>query len=100
VLDLASARAGDFEPCVRQRFRLTTGPAPLELELLAASPLAARAAASGQREPFSLLFRGPRDPVLSQRIYPLECAALGRLEIFLVPIGSDALGMCYEAVFA
>jgi hypothetical protein len=46
-----------------------------------------------------LLFRGPRTPVLPQRIYRLEHAVMGPLEIFLVPIGPDAEGMRYQAVF-
>ena len=61
-------------------------------------------AAAGQpprsREPFSLLFRGPLDVVLPQRIYPLEHPDMGRFELFLVPIGPDAEGMRYEAVFS
>lgn len=50
-------------------------------------------------EPFSLIFIGPRDRVLPQRIYPLEHDQLGMLEIFIVPIGPDQRGMRYEAVF-
>ena len=100
MLDLAIASAGDFAGCLNQRFRLANGGATLELELVAASPVGGRAAADGRREPFALLFRGPSDLVLPQRIYRLECASLGSLEIFLVPIGADAEGVRYEAVFA
>lgn len=50
-------------------------------------------------EPFSLVFRGPRQPILPQAIYPLDHPVLGRLEIFLVPIGYDDRGLRYEAVF-
>lgn|SRR5690554_5757921 len=52
------------------------------------------------RAPFALLFRGPMDAVLPQRIYPVEHPALGVLEIFLVTVGPDAEGMRYEAVFS
>ena len=51
-----------------------------------------------RREPFSLLFKGPK-PVLPQRIWALENETLGRLEIFLVPIGADVDGVRYEAIF-
>ena len=51
------------------------------------------------RQPFSLVFRGPRHPVLPQHIYTLTNETLGRLEIFLVPIGPDGAGLRYEAVF-
>ena len=53
-----------------------------------------------ERRQFSLLFRGPVDPLLPQRTYRLEHAELGDLDLFLVPIGPDAEGMRYEAVFA
>jgi hypothetical protein len=52
-----------------------------------------------RRAAFSALFRGPIRPVLPQRIYRLTNETLGTLELFLVPIGPDADGMRYEAVF-
>lgn len=52
------------------------------------------------REQFSLVFRGPAEPQLAQQLWPLEHEALGRFELFLVPIGPDAEGRHrYEAVF-
>src|SRR5262245_47328268 len=50
-------------------------------------------------QPFPAHFRGPYPPILPQKIYPMEHDQLGTLEIFLVPIGPDAQGMRYEAVF-
>ncbi|HEX7119524.1 MAG TPA: hypothetical protein VF212_12090 [Longimicrobiales bacterium] len=52
------------------------------------------------RTPFTLLFRGPADAVLPQRIYPMEHDELGAFELFLVTVGPDAEGMRYEAVFS
>lgn len=49
--------------------------------------------------PFSLLLRGPAEPRLRQAAYPLEHDALGAFELFLVPVGADAGGTDYEAVF-
>jgi len=81
-------------------FRLTQADVPaMDLVLVEARSLSARSGAPGGRAPFSLVFLGPRDPVLAQRIYPLESPSLGRLEIFLVPVGADAQGVKYEAVF-
>ena len=72
-------------------------PTALELSLEQANlGIAARDPA---RRPFSLVFRGPPRPLLPQRIYRLEHAALGPLEIFIVPISCDAGGAHYEAVF-
>ena len=53
----------------------------------------------GRREPFSIVLRAPGDRLAPQRTYTLENERLGRLDVFLVPIGPDALGMRYEAVF-
>jgi len=48
---------------------------------------------------FSLQFRGPLDSFLQQQIYSLEHAALGTIDLFLVPIAREASGYMYEAVF-
>jgi hypothetical protein len=69
-------------------------------ELAEAAPLAAETTPPGAfRAPFRLIFRGPREAYFPQGILALEHAELGRLEIFLVPIGPDELGMRYEAIF-
>jgi hypothetical protein len=56
-------------------------------------------AVHGSRTQFSLVFRGGPDPPLQQRIYCLEHEQLGALDLFLVPLGPDAAGQRYEAVF-
>jgi hypothetical protein len=92
-----------FGPLVGKQFRLHVGDAKIvEVELLEVAQLPnhpRHGAAKLKREPFSLLFRGPREFVLPQRIYPLEQDTLGRVEIFLVPIGPDEIGQRYEAIF-
>ena len=52
-----------------------------------------------RKQPFSLYFRGSRQPVLPQQIYRLEHDQMGTMEVFLVPVGPDGQGMGYEAVF-
>lgn len=52
------------------------------------------------RAPFSLVFRSPPGAPLPQHIYRLQHDELGTLDLFLVPIGPDAEGMRYEAVFS
>lgn len=87
-----------FLPRVGETFRVAEGGA--DLVLTEAADLSVRGAGAGPRKaPFSLLFMGPKQPVLPQRTWALENEALGRLEIFLVPIGPDAGGMRYEAIF-
>jgi hypothetical protein len=87
-----------FQPHLGSVFAIPLAQGRFELTLVEVSPLPSRAP-DAQREPFTLLFRGPSTPVLPQRIYPLEHQTLGRQEIFIVPIGSDGAGMRYEAVF-
>lgn len=52
------------------------------------------------REQFSIIFRGPLDSLLVQRMYRLEHPQMGTLDLFLVPIKKDADGFYYEAAFA
>ncbi|NER47880.1 MAG: hypothetical protein F6J86_01955 [Symploca sp. SIO1B1] len=75
----------------------------LTLELIEVTPLGRRKLGEDEQsirqEPFSLLFRGPLEMELPQRIYPLEHSKLGRLDIFLVPVARQQDGMRYEAIF-
>jgi hypothetical protein len=53
-----------------------------------------------EREPFSIVFRGPLDPPLLQRMYHVEHEAIGVIkDLFLVPVGINQDGRFYEAVF-
>jgi hypothetical protein len=52
------------------------------------------------RTQFSLLFRGPAEPVLGQGTWELDHERMGTLALFLVPIRPDAEGRRYEAAFA
>ena len=72
------------------------------LELVEVADLGAEgaAAAPSRRRPFSLIFRAPGGVYLPQRIYALEHPTLGRLMLFLVPLGPDQGGMRYQAVFS
>ena len=93
-----------FAPLVGGQFVLHDDDAgPLELELIEArtiDPDASPQEAGSVRTPFAILFRGPPDPVLPQHIRRLHHEALGVLEIFIVPVGRDASGVRYEAIFA
>ncbi len=91
----------DFAAHLGQPFAIDLGTEvePLVLTLIEAEPIETSQDLGERRAPFSLVFRGPGEPALTQRIYPLDNETLGRLEIFLVPIGPDDEGMRYEAVF-
>jgi hypothetical protein len=52
-----------------------------------------------KEESFSLIFRGPLEQPLRQRIHKLIHPTLGTLELFLVPVGQDEAARFYEVVF-
>lgn len=97
---LESLTIADFAPRVGERFSIASadGGRPLDTELVEATPVGD--ARAGGRVPFSLVFRGPTDVVLPQRIHHVGHPDLGTLDIFLVPIGPDGAGMRYEAIFS
>lgn len=88
-------RHGDFAGQVNTKFRVVETDEPLELELVEANEINI----SGNQEIFSLVFLGPDDKFLPQKLYDLEHDTLGRGLIFLVPVGKVERGFSYEAVF-
>lgn len=88
----------DFAAQLEQTFKLSHGELALDLSLIEATKLRERRD-DEKRAPFSLLFQGPREPLLPQAIYRLENQAMGALDLFLVPVGGSETTMRYEAVF-
>ncbi|MFW6077994.1 MAG: DUF6916 family protein [Gemmatimonadota bacterium] len=96
-----------FADRIGETFRVRTGDAgSTDLRLIEAADRRERgdgsvAAPDDVRPtPFALLFRGPSEPVLPQRIHAIEHDEIGAFDLFLVPVGPDAEGrMRYEAVF-
>ena len=101
MTDLSTITHEDFEPCLGQTFLVTPeGADGLELELTQVKPLGSTDLVAGVlRQSFSLLFRGPLKPLLSQQLYRMENAAIGELLLFLVPIGPNENGMLYDVTF-
>ena len=88
-----------FAPLVGSIFRLDAGDFSAEVELAEAAATAPEGQLDERGRPFSLVFRGPSEPVLAQRIYAFEHDELGAFELFIVPIGRDESGTSYEAAF-
>jgi uncharacterized protein DUF6916 len=86
-------KVGDVFPISQQ------GVPAIPLILREAEPLNPAMGPRGIRPPFSLVFLAKDPRVLPQRIYRMEHQELGELSIFLVPIGKDAAGVSYQAVF-
>jgi hypothetical protein len=92
-LEIQNAVAATFTGHLNSTFQVRHEPAT-ELELVEVSDGSTRGHVN-----FSLLFRGPRQPLLPQQIYPVEHDGLGRFDLFIVPVRRDAQGLYYEAVF-
>ena len=90
----------DFFKCLHQKFLAHHDGGTVEFELIECRTLSTPRLDGAPRAPFAVIFRGPRQPVLAQRIYKLEGGSMGPLEIFIVPVGPDVSGMRYEAVFS
>jgi Domain of unknown function (DUF6916) len=95
---MSSLQLEDFARHLQDAFALSfEGGTVVRLVLVEASGIASEE--SPRPAPFSLLFRGPRAPVLPQRTYRIAKDAFGEVDIFLVPVGQSDGGIFYEAVF-
>jgi hypothetical protein len=98
-LVLDKLTAGDFEPHIGSTFILADGPEVPPLTLAAVERGQVQPGAP-RTEPFSLRFTSDRTSRVDQRTHALEHPAMGRLDLFLVPIGPGPDGLLrYEAVF-
>lgn len=97
---LDKLQIADFARHLNQTFRIhVETPEPLAAELIEVSQMGSRPEGEEWRQAFSVVFRGPAEPILPQRIYRVEHEELGSLDLFLVPLGPDKVGVRYEAVF-
>ena len=98
--DLKFLTHTQFEACLDQPFHVERENAdPVETQLIEVEKRGAESPGSHMRQAFSVIFRGPMEPLLAQRIYVLNNKTLGSLDVFLVPVGPDEQGMRYEAIF-
>jgi hypothetical protein len=75
----------------------------LDFKLETVSPLSDHAVGSEgnseHRSPFSLLFLGPEGVALPQNTYAFTHDAMGRFEIFVVPVERTGNRLKYQAIF-
>lgn len=91
----------DFSKHLNQTFHVKVDLSePVTFELIEVNKLGVKKKKGEEgRRPFSVIFRGPPQPILPQQIYQLTHDTMGTLELFLVPVGQDKHGIQYEALF-
>ena len=102
-LDFAQLSLDAARALVGQDFvRINDSGPDLVLCLVAAEPAPRDPAASPGESgrPFSLMFRGPVQPELTQGMHDLENPGQSMRGIFLVPVGRNEESCSYEAVFS
>lgn len=97
--ELSELYESDFQPLINSDFAAVAETETVYTYRLIEVKALDTTSENGRRPPFSLVFRGQLIQAPRQGIVKLEHAQLGIMEIFLVPIGPDQQGMCYEAVF-
>ena len=90
----------DFNRCLNQPFILDLNDSSTCLLQLISVDKHPDSATVSDHQAFSVIFRGQDKPALEQQIYQIKHDTLGDMELFIVPVGPDDKGMCYEAVFA
>jgi hypothetical protein len=88
-----------FSAHVNSTFTLSLGESGVDITLTEATRQPVRPYPGMMREPFSLIFRSTSPVVLPQRIYPFKHEAMGKFEMFIVPIAREPTGIVYQAVF-
>lgn len=88
-----------FASQLRETFSLAIGDSCLDVTLVDARRRPARVVAGIRAEPFTLYFKCGNPVVLPQKLYPFSNPKLGKMDIFIVPIGREKDGVVYEAVF-
>lgn len=95
-MDIAAVRQKDFEAFLGKSGVIRAGEESMSLEVAEVSPLGHSKREGGG---FSVLFRGPREPVIDQAIHHLWFSETMKLDVFLVPVGEETQAVLYEAIF-
>ena len=95
-------KVSSFSPHLNTRFRIRCDPtAVIDTELIEVTDSSDKWSAKSEGvelECFSLVFHGPRDPVLSQTTYEISHDRIGTFYLLLVAFERDEKGVKYEAI--
>ena len=88
-----------FQAALHTTFRVRCENGPdVELKLVEAKSVGSPSGSEGDQS-FSILFAGPGDSLLPQRIYQVANDAMGNFDLFIVPVAQEADGYRYQAIF-
>jgi hypothetical protein len=88
-----------FQAALRSTFRVCLeNERHINLTLVEAQAVRSPSGGEGA-ESFSILFAGPADPLLPQRIYRVANDAMGEFDLFMVPVARESDGYRYQAIF-
>ncbi|HZV35423.1 MAG TPA: hypothetical protein VFB72_12695 [Verrucomicrobiae bacterium] len=100
---LESLTKEKFANALNTQFRvLIDSAAPVELQLVevtAAPTVASSGRDAGLFESYSLMFAGPGERFLPQKMYSFEHEIIGRFDLFIVPVGREGGTFKYQAIF-
>lgn len=88
-----------FSQCMNQVFHADVGSCEVRMTLIDMKRHNFPKYPGMSREPFSLIFKSESQVILPQKIYMMNNKSIGKLGIFIVPVGRDTGGIIYEAVF-
>ena len=91
-------KAEDFEQQLNQSVNFSAEAVSFEAEIKLVDRLDQHSTQS--RQPFSVVFSTRLAEAFNQKTYTMKHPEMGEQMIFLVPIGPDKNGMCYEAIFS
>ena len=96
----ASLTEAEFSKHVNTTFRARLdAEVEVDLELHEVKGYLGRPGDQQGMERFSIFFKGPAKPFLTQNTYSISHDVMGTFPLFLVPIKPDGEGSPYEAVF-
>ena len=98
---LETLEESTFKDRLQETFTVETEGGDVAMQLVEVSALSEQTQMPDHRRPFSAVFLATGGEILDQAIYTIRNAALGELQIFLVPLGPDVdnKGIRHEAVF-
>ena len=98
-MDIAEVTVETFAGREGERFSIRFADTTLDLTLVEVERMPEEWGRTEHREAFSVTFEGTLDPALGQQVWPLDHDELGRLDVFLAPLGPEGESMRYQAVF-